>query len=95
MGCKQYARMLGLSRAYPYILYLTRSKWDSSSGASVFHKCQKLLARGFRAIHIDKLAPAHADIPTRATAGPFMSEIGIFPVVGRGDSFSIASPIAT
>ena len=30
MGCKQYARMLGLSRGYPYILYLSLSKWDAA-----------------------------------------------------------------
>jgi len=29
MGCKQYARMLGLSRGYPYILYLDLNKWDA------------------------------------------------------------------
>jgi hypothetical protein len=30
MGCKQYARMLGLSRGYPYILYLSLSKRDAA-----------------------------------------------------------------
>jgi hypothetical protein len=31
MGCKQYARMLGLSRGYPHILYLSLNKWDAAS----------------------------------------------------------------
>ncbi len=30
MGCKQYARMLGLSRGYPHILYLSLNKWDAA-----------------------------------------------------------------
>ena len=34
MGCKQYNRMLGLSRAYPYILYLSLNKWDAVSPAT-------------------------------------------------------------
>src|ERR1700690_3072558 len=38
MGCKQYARMLGLSRGYPYILYLSLSKWDAAPLAPFFHK---------------------------------------------------------
>jgi len=42
MGCKQYARMLGLSRGYPYILYLTLSKWDSSPSAPLFHKSAEI-----------------------------------------------------
>src|SRR5258708_7897677 len=29
MGCKQYNRILGLSRGYPYILYLDLNKWDA------------------------------------------------------------------
>jgi len=29
MGCKQYNRMLGLSRGYPHILYLGLNKWDA------------------------------------------------------------------
>lgn len=36
MGCKQYARMLGLSRGYPYILYLSLSKWDAAPSAQVY-----------------------------------------------------------
>jgi hypothetical protein len=38
MGCKQYARMLGLSRGYPYILYLSLSKWDAAPFVPFFHK---------------------------------------------------------
>ena len=38
MGCKQYARILGLSRGYPYILYLSLSKWDAALRVAVFHK---------------------------------------------------------
>ena len=38
MGCKQYARMLGLSRGYPYILYLSLSKWDAAPLPGFFHK---------------------------------------------------------
>ncbi len=38
MGCKQYARMLGLSRGYPYILYLSLSKWDAAPFLLFFHK---------------------------------------------------------
>ena len=38
MGCKQYARMLGLSRGYPYILYLSLSKWDAAPLPWFFHK---------------------------------------------------------
>jgi hypothetical protein len=38
MGCKQYARMLGLSRGYPYILYLSLSKWDAAPSVAFFHK---------------------------------------------------------
>jgi hypothetical protein len=38
MGCKQYARMLGLSRGYPHILYLSLSKWDAAPLAPFFHK---------------------------------------------------------
>ena len=30
MGCKQYARMLGLSRGYPHILYPSLNKWDAA-----------------------------------------------------------------
>jgi hypothetical protein len=30
MGCKQYARMLGLSRGYPHILYRRLNKWDAA-----------------------------------------------------------------
>ena len=41
MGCKQYARMLGLSRGYPYILYLSLSKWDAAPFAPFFHKEQR------------------------------------------------------
>ena len=29
MGCKQYSRMLGLSRGYPHILYPSLNKWDA------------------------------------------------------------------
>ena len=29
MGCKQYNRMLGLSRGYPHILYPSLNKWDA------------------------------------------------------------------
>ena len=38
MGCKQYARMLGLSRGYPYILYLSLGKWDAAPLPGLFHK---------------------------------------------------------
>src|SRR4029078_6971495 len=38
MGCKQYARILGLSRGYPYILYLSLSKWDATLSVPFFHK---------------------------------------------------------
>ena len=38
MGCKQYARMLGLSRGYPHILYLSLSKWDAAPSPGLFHK---------------------------------------------------------
>src|SRR5882724_9245230 len=38
MGCKHYARMLGLSRGYPYILYLSLSKWDAAPFVPFFHK---------------------------------------------------------
>ncbi len=38
MGCKQYARMLGLSRGYPYILYLSLGKWDAAPLPRLFHK---------------------------------------------------------
>ncbi len=38
MGCKQYARMLGLSRGYPHILYLSLGKWDAAPAAGFFHK---------------------------------------------------------
>jgi hypothetical protein len=38
MGCKQYARMLGLSRGYPYILYLSLSKWDAGPSPKFFHR---------------------------------------------------------
>jgi hypothetical protein len=38
MGCKRYARMLGLSRGYPYILYLSLSKWDAAPFVPFFHK---------------------------------------------------------
>ena len=37
MGCKQYARMLGLSRGYPHILYLSLSKWDAAPLIRLFH----------------------------------------------------------
>ncbi len=40
MGCKQYARMLGLSRGYPYILYLSLSKWDAAPFPEIFHKAE-------------------------------------------------------
>src|ERR1700733_14677593 len=30
MGCKQYARMLGLSRGYPHILYPRHNDWDAA-----------------------------------------------------------------
>lgn len=38
MGCKQYARMLGLSRGYPYILYLSLGKWDAAPSPWLFHR---------------------------------------------------------
>jgi len=38
MGCKQYARMLGLSRGYPYILYLSLIKWDAAPSPPFFHR---------------------------------------------------------
>jgi len=38
MGCKHYARMLGLSRGYPHILYLSLSKWDAAPSPGLFHK---------------------------------------------------------
>ena len=38
MGCKQYARMLGLSRGYPYILYLSLGKWDAAPSPWFFHR---------------------------------------------------------
>ena len=34
MGCKQYNRMLGLSRGYPHILYLSLNKWDAAPNPS-------------------------------------------------------------
>jgi hypothetical protein len=37
MGCKQYLCMLGLSRGYPYILYLSLNAWDACLEASIFH----------------------------------------------------------
>jgi hypothetical protein len=40
MGCKQYARMLGLSRGYPYILYLSLSKWDAAPSPKLFHRAE-------------------------------------------------------
>ena len=41
MGCKQYARMLGLSREYPYILYTGLGKWDSAPLVLLFHMAKK------------------------------------------------------
>ena len=40
MGCKQYARMLGLSRGYPHILYLSLSKWDAAPSPKLFHRAE-------------------------------------------------------
>ena len=45
MGCKQYARMLGLSRGYPYILYLSLSKWDAAPSVPFFHKATFLVEK--------------------------------------------------
>ncbi len=61
MGCKQYARMLGLSRGYPYILYLDLSKWDAAPSPGLFH-------RGiFREFHRQKARRhdrlSHPDLP--------------------------------
>ena len=42
MGCKQYARMLGLSRGYPHILYLDLNKWDATPCPGFFHKAEFL-----------------------------------------------------
>jgi hypothetical protein len=46
MGCKQYARILGLSRGYPYILYLSLSKWDAAPVSPFFHRLRFVSARG-------------------------------------------------
>ena len=97
MGCKQYARMLGLSRGYPYILYLSLSKWDAAPMAPLFHKDEEIWWHDASLPPIHRLVAIHADISARATIRRFNSEMGIFRVVGKGDffSFSVANPIAT
>src|ERR1700690_163333 len=38
MGCKQYARMLGLSRGYTYILYLILINGGAPPSPPLFHR---------------------------------------------------------
>ncbi len=75
MGCKQYARMLGLSRGYPYILYLSLSKWDAAPLARFFHKA---MGCGQNRWH-DRLC--HPDLP--------WSRMFLLP--GRGPNFGCCS----
>ena len=58
MGSKQYARMLGLSRGYPYILYLSLSKWDAAPLAQFFHK-----AAFWAKIQVARCSRATPDLP--------------------------------
>ena len=94
MGCKQYARMLGLSRGYPYILYLSLSKWDAAPIAPLFHKDEKIWWHDASVPPIHRLVATHADISARATVWRFISEMERFRVVGKG-LFPTANPIAT
>ena len=79
MGCKQYARMLGLSRGYPYILYLSLSKWDAAPSPGLFH-------RGiFREYHGQKIRWHDSIVPPRFAVVPNVS------LPGRGPNFGCRS----
>ena len=106
MGCKQYARMLGLSRGYPYILYLSLSKWDAAPWLRLFHRAM------FQRRHSEKIGgtmeprhpdchlmvrvfrAAHASISARVEVRRFRSEMGKFRRFSKGN-FSTAESMAT
>lgn len=65
MGCKQYARMLGLSRGYPHILYLSLIKWDAAPSPPLFHKAVSLRSRGEKIRWHDESVPPGSAIDCR------------------------------
>jgi hypothetical protein len=87
MGCKQYARMLGLSRGYPHILYLDLNKWDAAPALK--------LSTGNRREHArDARDCVYACISAPVGVHRFRSEIEKRGLVCRGQ-FSTAESIAT
>ena len=84
MGCKQYARMLGLSRGYPYILYLSLSKWDAAPVAPFFHKDEKFGGTMLPCHPSIALWPLTPTSRRELRSGVSKSEMGIFRVVGKG-----------
>ena len=67
MGCKQYARMLWLSRVYPYILYLILNKWDAALAAAFQQRTTACRPEFLR---------AHASNSARAELCLLKSEMG-------------------
>jgi hypothetical protein len=70
MGCKQYARMLGLSRGYPHILYLDLNKWDA-------HPCPNF-STAQRSPSIEKTTSKEIRVTRREVAPPGLTIIPIF-----------------
>jgi len=91
MGCKQYARMLGLSRGYPYILYLSLSKWDAAPSPPFFHKAvfpsKSQVARWIRATPDLPLFEFFRGLPGRGPKFPGRSRQHLGP--SRGPAFQI------